>query len=40
VAEVAYQHGIATQPRPPDLPEHIRSQMFSTEYPNYAPSSE
>jgi malate dehydrogenase (oxaloacetate-decarboxylating)(NADP+) len=39
VAEVAYQQELATQPRPTDLPEHIRSQMFSTEYPNYAPSS-
>ncbi len=39
VAEVAYQHEIATQPRPTDLLGHIRSQMFSTEYPKYVTSA-
>jgi hypothetical protein len=39
VAEVAYQHKIATQPRPTDLLGHIRSQMFSTEYPKYMASA-
>ena len=39
VAEVAYQHEIATQPRPTDLLGHIRSQMFSTEYPKYVASA-
>jgi malate dehydrogenase (oxaloacetate-decarboxylating)(NADP+) len=38
VAEVAYQHEITTQPRPTDLLGHIRSQMFSTEYPKYVAS--
>jgi len=38
VAEVAYQHEITTQPRPTDMLGHIRSQMFSTEYPKYVAS--
>ena len=39
VAEVAHQHEIATQPRPPDLLGHIRSYMFTTEYPKYVASA-
>ncbi len=35
VAEEAYANKLATQPRPQDLPEYIRSQMFKPEYVNY-----
>lgn len=35
VAEVAYEQGLATRPRPTNLPEEIRVHMYDTEYPNY-----
>jgi len=35
VAEVAYKRGFATKPRPEDLPEYIRSQMYEPEYISY-----
>jgi len=39
VADVAYSHEITSQPRPTDLLGHIRSHMFSTEYPKYVASA-
>jgi len=39
VAEVAYDRDLAAEPRPDDLLGHIRSQMFSTEYPKYVASA-
>jgi len=39
VAEVAYRDGLARHPRPADLLGHIRSHMFSTEYPKYVASA-
>jgi len=39
VAEVAYRDELARHPRPADLLGHIRSQMFSTEYPKYVASA-
>jgi len=39
VAEVAYGQEITPQPRPVDLLGHIRSHMFSTEYPKYVASA-
>jgi malate dehydrogenase (oxaloacetate-decarboxylating)(NADP+) len=39
VAEVAYQLKITPQPRPSDLLGHVRSHMFSTEYPKYVASA-
>lgn len=35
VAEVAYARGLAGQPRPADLPAHIRNLMYQPEYRNY-----
>ncbi len=35
VAEVAYEQGLATRPRPDNLSEDIAAHMFSAEYPNY-----
>ncbi len=35
VAEVAYQAGLASRPRPDDLSAFIRGHMFNPEYPNY-----
>ncbi len=35
VAEVAYQNELTSQPRPENLLEYIKSQMFSTDYPAY-----
>ena len=37
VAEVAYARGLAQAPKPHDLSEHIRSQMYEPVYPNYVP---
>jgi len=34
VAEVAYHHGLATQPRPADMLEHVRKQMYDPHYPS------
>ncbi len=39
VADVAYGQEITAQPRPVDLLGHIRSHMFSTEYPKYVASA-
>lgn len=39
VADVAYQNELTDQLRPADLLGHIRSQMFSTEYPKYVASA-
>lgn len=35
VAEVAYNRGLATQPRPEDLLTHIKSQMYEPKYQSY-----
>ena len=35
VVEVAHNRGLATQPQPDDLVAHIRSHMFSSDYPDY-----
>ena len=35
VAEVAYQRGLATQPRPDDLPAYIKSLMYEPKYQSY-----
>ncbi|MBC8240951.1 MAG: NAD-dependent malic enzyme [Alphaproteobacteria bacterium] len=35
VADVAYQHDLTTHARPDDLLAHVRSHMFSTDYPDY-----
>lgn len=35
VAEVAYRHGLARQPRPEDLQAHIRANMYVPEYESY-----
>ena len=35
VAEVAYNRGLATEPRPKDLQAHIRSQMYDPKYESY-----
>ena len=35
VAEVAYDRGLATKPRPDDLPEYIKSLMYEPEYQSY-----
>lgn len=35
VAEVAYERGLATNPRPDDLPGHIRSLMYQPDYLDY-----
>jgi malate dehydrogenase (oxaloacetate-decarboxylating)(NADP+) len=35
VAEVAYDRGLATKPRPDDLPEYIRSLIYHPEYQSY-----
>ena len=35
VAEEVYAAKLNTQPRPADLPGHIRAQMFKPEYPDY-----
>lgn len=35
VAEVAYARNLATQPRPADLPGHIRAQMYDPHYRSY-----
>ena len=35
VAEVAYQQGLATAPRPENLPAFIKSQMYEPEYKSY-----
>jgi malate dehydrogenase (oxaloacetate-decarboxylating)(NADP+) len=35
VAEVAYAKGLATRPRPADLLEHVRSQMYDPTYTSY-----
>lgn len=35
VAELAYSRGLATKPRPQDLPEHIRILMYEPEYESY-----
>lgn len=39
VAEVAYRQNLTPQSRPSDLLGHIRSHMFSTEYPKYVASA-
>ena len=39
VADLAHQRGLATQPRPTDLLGHVRSCMFSTDYPKYVASA-
>jgi malate dehydrogenase (oxaloacetate-decarboxylating)(NADP+) len=36
VAEVAYQEGLASAPRPPDLAAEIRRHMYDAAYPAYA----
>lgn len=36
VAEIAYQRGLATRPRPEDLRAHIAAQMWEPKYRNYA----
>jgi malate dehydrogenase (oxaloacetate-decarboxylating)(NADP+) len=36
VAEIAYQRGLATQPRPDDLMAHIEAQMYVPDYPDFA----
>jgi malate dehydrogenase (oxaloacetate-decarboxylating)(NADP+) len=36
VAEVAYQRGLAARPRPADILEHVRVQMYDPHYPSYA----
>ena len=35
VAEVAYQQGLATQPKPDDLGAHIEAQMYVPRYRSY-----
>ena len=35
VAEVAYQRGLATQPRPDDLPAYLKSLMYEPKYQSY-----
>ena len=35
VAEVAYQRGLATKPRPEDLAAHIKSLMYEPKYQSY-----
>jgi len=37
VAEVAYEQGLATVPRPADMLAYIRSQMYEPRYATYAP---
>ena len=39
VADVAYSHDITSQQHPTDMLGHIRSHMFSTEYPKYVASA-
>ncbi len=36
VAEVAYRRGLAANPRPDNLLEHVRKQMYDPHYPSYA----
>ena len=36
VAEVAYQRGLAAKPRPADMLEYVREQMYDPHYPSYA----
>jgi malate dehydrogenase (oxaloacetate-decarboxylating)(NADP+) len=36
VAEVAYQRGLASRPRPANLLEHVQKQMYDPRYPSYA----
>ena len=36
VAEVAYERGLAAKPRPDNLLEHVRKQMYDPHYPSYA----
>ena len=36
VAEVAYQRGLAAKPRPADVLEYVREQMYDPHYPSYA----
>ncbi len=36
VAEVAYERGLAANPRPDNLLEHVRKQMYDPHYPSYA----
>ena len=36
VAEVAYQRGLATKPRPADLLDYVKKQMYDPHYPGYA----
>jgi malate dehydrogenase (oxaloacetate-decarboxylating)(NADP+) len=35
VAEVAYNRGLATKPKPDDLPGYIESLMYEPEYQSY-----
>jgi len=35
VADIAYTRGLTRQPRPHDLTEHIRAQMYQPQYPEY-----
>ena len=35
VAEVAYERGLASKPKPADLPKYVRSLMYEPEYPRY-----
>ena len=36
VAEVAYQRGLVSRPRPANLLEHVEQQMYDPHYPSYA----
>ncbi len=36
VAEIAYERGLAQAPKPQNLSEYVRSQMYEPVYPNYA----
>ena len=36
VAEVAYQRGLATKPKPADLLDYVKKQMYDPHYPGYA----
>jgi malate dehydrogenase (oxaloacetate-decarboxylating)(NADP+) len=35
VAEVAYQEGLASRPRPADLRQALRDSMYDADYPDY-----
>jgi malate dehydrogenase (oxaloacetate-decarboxylating)(NADP+) len=36
VAQVAWQSGLATKPRPKDVTAHVRALVYEPEYPSYA----